>query len=76
MAAILTEFFFDSEKPHQMIQAFFIINFSHLIILNYRVLLQTIFGLPGEMNVCEHAPKSLASFPKIMQGCTHSQHEC
>lgn len=55
---------------------FFIMNFSHLIILNYRVLLQTFFGLPGEMNVCEHAPKSLASFPKIMQGCTHSQHEC
>lgn len=26
---------------------------------NDRALLQTIFGLPGEMNVHEHAPKSL-----------------
>lgn len=76
MAAILTEFVFNSEKPHPMIQAFFLMSFSHLIILNDRVLLEIIFGLPGEMNACEHAPKSLGSFPKIMQGCTHSKLEC
>lgn len=56
------DFSFDSEKPCRKIQAFFLFNlmsFSHLIILNDRALLQTIFGLPGEMNVHERAPKSL-----------------
>lgn len=73
MAAASTDSSVDSEKPHRTIQAFF---FSRVIIPNYRVLLQVVFGLPGEMNVCEHAPESPASFPKMIQGCTHSQHEC
>lgn len=77
MAAILTDFFVDSEKPYRIVQAFiFLLELiSHLIILNDRALLQILFRLPAMMNVCELAPMSLSSFPKITQGCTHSQHE-